>query len=241
MGERESEWRDASAGLQMIATAMIIQMMLVGFMLLAILFMIASRKADGMQTVAMLLAVVGLIAQIMMVIGVFRFSHQPAPAPSTGLAQAAGGLGIAGLAISLYVLFTMVQMGSVGPNSDYEAMESAMKAAERLPKIEVLAAAIGFVAMLLMLAAAGLVASHIRRTDIDRKAKTAIAMVLLAAAVFAFVKLGVTPTEPSSLVAMLAMTTIVQVVAFVNILGTVRSLAEALVHAPAELPPARIV
>ena len=134
MAERESEWRDASAGLTMIATAMIIQLMLVGFMLLTVLFMIASKKADGMESVAMLLAVVGLIAQIMMVIGVFRFSHQPAPAPSAGLAQAAGGLGIAGLAISLYALFTMVQVSSVGPSSNYDAMEAAMKAAERRPR-----------------------------------------------------------------------------------------------------------
>ena len=66
-------------------------------------------------------------------------------------------------------------------------------------------------------------------------------MVLLASAVFAFVKLGVTPTEPASLVAMLAMTTIVQIVAFVNILATVRGLAEALAHAPPELPRARVV
>jgi hypothetical protein len=94
--------------------------------------------------------------------------------------------------------------------------------------------------MVLLLAAAAAVAGHIQQKDIERRARTAIAMVLLAAAVYAFIKLGVTPREPGGLVAALVMTTIVQVAAFVNILATVRSLADALLAPrPAELPRAR--
>lgn len=237
---RESDWQDASAGLRMVANAMVLQLILVVFTLLTIMFVVASKKADGLQAVAMLLAGVGLIAQIMMVVGVFRFSNQPAPRPSHGLAQAAGALGIVGIAISAYVLFVLLQVSSVGPGSRPEAIDSAMDAAESLPKIEVLAAVVGFLAMVLMLAAASSVAVYFRQPELDRKAKTAIAMVLLAAGIYAFIKLGVTPRETSSIVAALVMTTIVQVAAFVNILATVRGLSDALLSPPPpDLPRAR--
>lgn len=238
--ERESEWRDPSVGLRMVATAMIIQLILVAFMLVVVMFVIASKKTDAMQGMAMLVAVVGLAAQVMMVVGIFRFSRQPPPAPSSGLAQSAGALGIVGLTISLYFLFVLSQVTSVGPQSSGEQLASAREAVERLPRIEVLAAVVGFVAMVLLLAAAGRVAEHFKREDLVRRSRTAIAMVLLAAAVFAFIKLGVTPTSVTSLLAMLAMSTIVQIAAFVNILGTVRGLADAvLAPAPPELPRAR--
>lgn len=238
--DRESEWRDASAGLRMVAHAMVLQLILVAITLLAVMFAVASKKPDGMQAIAMLLAGVGMIAQIILVSGVFRFSSQPPPRPSAGLAQAAGAFGIVGVAISAYVLFVLLQVSSVGPDSDYDAIESAMDAAERLPKLEVLAAVVGFLAMILLLAACASVASYFQRVELDRKAKTAIAMVLLASAVYAFIKLGVTPQEPGALVAALVMTTIVQIAAFVNILGTVRGLADTLLSPPpADLPRAR--
>lgn len=237
---RESEWQEASAGLRMVAHAMVLQLILVVFTLLTIMFVVASKKPDGMQAVAMLLAGVGLVAQIMMVVGVFRFSNQPAPRPSHGLAQSAGALGIIGIAITAYVLFILLQVSSVGPDSPYDAIESAMEAAESLPKIEVAAAVVGFLAMVLLLAAASSVAVYFGQPEIDRKAKTAIAMVLLAAAIYAFIKLGVTPRETGGLVAALVMTTIVQVAAFVNILATVRGLGDALLSPPPpELPRAR--
>jgi hypothetical protein len=237
---RESEWQEASAGLRMVAHAMVLQLILVVFTLLTIMFVVASKKPDGMQAVAMLLAGVGLVAQIMMVVGVFRFSNQPAPRPGHGLAQSAGALGIVGIAITAYVLFILLQVSSVGPDSPYDAIKSAMDAAESLPKIEVAAAVVGFLAMVLLLAAASSVAVYFGQPEIDRKAKTAIAMVLLAAAIYAFIKLGVTPRETGGLVAALVMTTIVQVAAFVNILATVRGLGDALLSPPPpELPRAR--
>ena len=240
MRERDSEWQEASAGLRMVASAMILQLVLVAFTLLTILFVVTSNKPDGMQVVALLFAAVGLLAQIMLVTGVFRFSNQPPPRPGASLAQAAGALGIVGIALTLYVLFVLLQVSSVTPESDYDKIRSAMEAAERLPKIEVLAAVAGFLGMTLLLAAAASVAQHFQKREIERKAKTAIAMVLLASGIYAFVKLGVSPREVSSLIAALMMVTIVQVAAFVNILGTVRGLAEAvLAPPPPELPRAR--
>jgi hypothetical protein len=241
MNERgRGDWEEASAGLRMVGNAMVLQLILVVFTLLTIMFVVASKKQDGMQAVAMLLAGVGLVAQIMMVVGVFRFSNQPSPRPSHGLAQSAGALGIVGIAISAYVLFVLLQVSSVGPDSPYDAIRSAMDAAESLPKIEVAAAVVGFLAMVLLLAAASSVAVHFKQLELDRKAKTGIAMVLLAAAIYAFIKLGVTPRETSSLIAALIMTTIVQVAAFVNILATVRGLSVALLSPPPpELPRAR--
>ena len=240
MRERDSEWQEVSAGLRMVGHAMIIQLLLVGFTLLTIMFLVTSKDGDAMQGIAMLLALVGLVAQIVMVTGVFKFSGQPAPRPSAGLAQAAGGLGLIGIAISVYVLIVLLQVSSVGPTSDYKAIESAMEAAKQLPKLEVLAAVVGFFAMVLLMAAAAQVAGYFKQGELERKARTAIAMVLLAAAVYTFIKLGVTPREPGSLIAMLVMTTIVQIAAFVTILGTVRGLADALLGSPpVELPPAR--
>ena len=242
MGERErdSEWREASAGLRMVGHAMIVQLVLVAFTLLTVMFVVSSKKADAMEGFALLLALIGLVAQIIMVTGVFKFSGQPAPRPSAGLAQGAGALGLVGIAISVYVLIVLLQVSSVGPTSDYKAMESAMEAAERLPKLEVFAAVVGFLAMVLFMAAAVQVASYFKQGELERKARTGIAMVLLAAAVYTFIKLGVTPTEPSSLIATLMMITIVQIAAFVTILGTVRGLADALLGSPpTELPRAR--
>lgn len=241
MAERDNEWREASAGLRMVAHAMVVQLILVAFTLLTILFMVSREAADGMESLAMLLSLVGLVAQIIMVTGVFKFAGQPPPRPSAGLAQAAGALGLVGVAISAYVLIILIQVSSVGPTSDYKAIQSAMEAAERLPKIEVLAAVVGFLAMVLLMAAAGSVAGYFKHVDLERKAKTAIAMVLLAAAIYTFIKLGVTPEESTSLIAALVMTTIVQIAAFVTILGTVRGLAEALIALPPppELPRAR--
>lgn len=241
MSERD-DWADAAAGLRMIATAMIIQLALVAFTLVMLLFLMASKKPDGMQGMAVLLSVVGLAAQMAMVVGVFRFSHQPPPSPSSGIAQAAGAFAILGLAVSLYVLFVLVQVSSIEPDSDYEMIESAMKAAARLPTLEVLAAVVGFAGMVLLLVAAGSLADHLRRPDLVRRSRTAIGMVLLAAVVYAFIKLAITPTEPSSAIAALAMATIVEVAAFVNILATVRGLAAALREPPPpELPRARTV
>ena len=242
MSERESDWQDAGNGLRMVATAMITQLILVAFTVMTLVLVMASKKPDGMQGMAMIMAVVGLAAQVMMVVGLFRFSNQPPPAPSRNLAQSAGAFAIVGLAISLYVLVVLMQVSSVNEHSDYDAIDSAMKAAERLPKIEVLAAVIGFVAMVLLMAAAGAVAAHVRRPDLVQRSRTAIGLVLLAAAVYAFIKLAVTPTQPSSIVAMLAMAAVVQIAAFATILGTVRGLAEALRDPPPpELPRARIV
>ena len=240
MRERESEWQEASAGLRLIASAMIVQLVLVVFTLLVIVLVVSSKKAEGMQVVGMLFAAVGLVAQIMLVAGVFRFASQPPPRPGASLAQAAGALGIVGVVISGYVLFVLLQVSSVGPESDYDAIRSAMDAAKQLPRIEVLAAVAGFLGITLLLAAASSVARHFQQKEIERKAKTAIAMVLLASAIYAFVKLGVTPRETGGLIAALMMTTIVQVAAFVNILGTVRGLADAvLAPPPPELPRAR--
>jgi hypothetical protein len=240
MSERESEWTDAAAGLRMIAGAMIMQLCLVAFTVVTIVLLAASKKPEGMQGMAMVLALLGLAAQIAMVVGVFRFSRQPRPAPSSGMAQSAGAFALIGLAISLYVLFVLMQVSSVNEHSDYDAMESAMKAAERLPKIEVLAAVVGFTGMVLLMVAAGAAAAHFRREDLVKKSRTAIGMVVLAAAVFAFIKLGITPTQPSSAIAALVMAAVVQIAAFVNILGTVRGLAEALLGPPPpELPQAR--
>lgn len=240
MSERDNDWGEASAGLRMVSHAMVVQLLLVACTLLVILFAVASKKPDGMQTMAMLLAVVGVVAQVILVSGVFKFARQPSPQPSSSVAQAAGAFGIVGIAISAYVLFILLQVSSVGPHSEWETVKSAMEAAERLPKIEVVAAVIGFLGMVLFLTAAAAVAGHIQHKDIERRARTAIAMVLLAATVYAFIKLGVTPREPGGLIAALVMTTIVQVAAFVNILATVRSLAEALLAPrPAELPRAR--
>ncbi|HEY8141037.1 MAG TPA: hypothetical protein VIG06_00145, partial [Kofleriaceae bacterium] len=64
---RESDWQEPSAGLRMVANAMVLQLILVVFTLLTIMFVVASKKPDGMQAVAMLLAGVGLVAQILMV------------------------------------------------------------------------------------------------------------------------------------------------------------------------------
>ncbi len=242
MSERESEWQDAAAGLRMIATAMITQLVLVAFTLLTLVMVLASKKPESMQGMGMIVEVVGLAAQVMMVVGLFRFSHQPPPAPSRNLAQTAGAFGIVGLAISFYVLFVLMQVSSVNERSDYDAIESAMKAAERLPKIEVLAAVIGFVAMVLLMAAAGAVAAQVRRQDLVQRSRTAIGMVLLAAVVYVFIKLAVTPSQPGSVVAMLVMAAIVQIAAFVSILGAVRGLAEALREPPPpELPRARVI
>lgn len=241
MYEHEHPWEQPAAGLRMVAHAMIVQLCLVVFTLLVIAFMVSRKKSDGMEGIAMLLALVGLIAQLILVTGVFKFSSQPVPRPSAGLAQAAGVLGLVGIAFSGYVLIVLMQVSSVGPTSDYEAIASAMEAAERLPKIEVAAAAIGFLAMVLLMAAASSVAGYFRNVELERKAKTALAMVLLAAAIYAFVKLGVTPREPSSAIAALVMITIVQIAAFVTIFGTVRALAVVLrgpIPAP-DLPRAR--
>lgn len=240
MRERDSDWQEASTGLRLVGSAMIVQLVLVAFTLLTILFVATSKKADGMQVIAMLFAAVGLVAQMMLVAGVFRFSNQPPPRPGASLAQAAGALGIVGIAISAWVLFVLLQVSSVGPDSDYDRIRSAREAIERLPRIEVLAAVAGFLGMTLLLAAAASVARHFQQRDIERKARTAIAMVLLASGIHAFVKLGVTPRETSTLIAALMMVTIVQVAAFVNILGTVRGLADAvLAPPPPELPRAR--
>ena len=240
MGDRDSEWLQVSGGLRMVAHAMMVQLLLVAFTLLTIMFVVSSKKADAMEGIALLLALIGLVAQVIMVAGVFKVSGQPPPRPSAGLAQAAGALGLVGIAISLYVLIILLQVTSVGPTSDHEAIRSAMEAAERLPMIEVLAAVIGFLAMVLLMAAAAQVAGYFKQPDLERKARTAIAMVLLAAAVYAFIKLGITPREPASLIAALVMTTIVQIAAFVTILGTVRGLADAVLGSPpTELPRAR--
>jgi hypothetical protein len=242
VNDRDVEWGEAAAGLRMVSHAMVVQLLLVAMSILTLMVALSSKTGEGLQTMAMLLAVVGLVAQIMLVTGVFKFSRQPPPQPSSGLAQSAGALGIVGLAISAYVLFILLQVSSVNPESSYETIESAMKAAERLPKLEVLAAVVGFLAMVLLLAAASSVAGHLERTDLVRRARTAIAMVLLASAIYAFIKLGVTPREKGGLVAALMMTAIVQVAAFVNILATVRGLAEAMLSPPPPgLPPARTV
>jgi len=242
MTERESEWTNAASGLRMIAGAMLMQLVLVGLTVLTILLLATSKKPEGMQGLAIVLALVGLAAQIAMVVGVFRFSHQPPPAPSTGMAQSAGAFALIGLAISLYVLFVLMQVSSVNEHSEWEAVESAMKAAERLPKIEVLAAVVGFTGMILLMVAAGTTAAYFRREDLVKKSRVAIGMVVLAGAVFAFIKLGITPTSVSSAIAALVMAAVVQIAAFVNILGTVRGLAEALLGPPPpELPRARVV
>jgi MFS family permease len=240
MTERDNEWADAAAGLRMIAGAMIMQLVLVAFTVMTIVLLAASKKPDGMQGVAIVLALLGLMAQIAMVMGVFRFSRQPPPAPSSGMAQSAGAFALVGLAVSLYVLFVLMQVSSVNEHSDFDAIESAMKAAERLPKFEVLAAVVGFTGMVLLLVAAGAAAAHFRRDDLVKKSRTAIGMVVLAAAVFAFITLGITPTSISSAIAALVMAAVVQIAAFVNILGTVRGLADALLGPPPpELPQAR--
>ncbi len=241
MRERgDSDWQEASTGLRMVASAMILQLVLVAFTLLGILFAVTTDKPDGLRVLAMLFAAVGLLAQIMLVTGEFRFSNQPPPRPGASLARAACAFGVVGIALTFYVLFALLQVSSVGPDSDYDKIRSAREVAKALPKIEVLAAVAGFLGMTLLLAAAASVARHFQQRDLERKARTAIAMVLLASGTYAFVKLGVTPREASSLIAALMMVTIVQVAAFVNILGTVRGLSEAvLAPSPPELPRAR--
>src|SRR5262245_34035214 len=193
MTERESEWTNAASGLRMIAGAMMMQLVLVGLTVLTILLLATSKKPEGMQGLAIVLSLLGLAAQIAMVVGVFRFSHQPPPAPSSGTAQAAGAFALIGLAISLYVLFVLMQVSSVNEHSDWDAVESAMKAAERLPKIEVLAAVIGFTGMVFLMVAAGSAAAHFRREDLVKKSRAAIGMIVRGRAVVVCMKVGDAP------------------------------------------------
>ena len=180
------------------------------------------------------MAVFGLIAQVITVTGAFKLADQPAPRPSAGLAQAACAFGGIGLAISAYAIFVLMKVISIGADPSPEEVQWAMKAADRIPTLEVAAAVVGFLAMLLLLAAARSLAVHLESFAVERKARIAIAMVVLATAVFAFVKLAVTPERPGSLAATLVIVTFVEVAAFVNVLGTVRGLDHAL-RSPAAL------
>lgn len=228
MAAQRGEWFRVSNGLRLMAHAIVLQLIMVVVAFLTILFLASSKKGDGLETFAMVAAVIGLIAQIIMVTGVLKFSNQPPPRPSAGLAQAAGAFGCIGLAISAYALFVMVRVIAIGSDPSPEEVQWAMEAVGRLPALEVAAVVVGFLAMVLLLVAARSLAVHFENLAVERKARIAIAMVLLATAVFAFMRLAVTPESPGSLAAVLVIVTIVEVTAFVNVLGTVRGLDGAL-------------
>lgn len=228
MATHDGEWFRVSNGLRLVGHAIVLQLIMAVVAFLMILFFASSKNGDALETFAMLMGVIGLIAQIITVTGVFKFSNQPAPRPSAGLAQAAGVFGCIGLAISAYAIFVVMRATSIGADSSPEEVQSVMTAAERLPVLEVAAVVVGFLAMVLLLAAARSLAVHLESLAVERKARIAIAMVVLATAVFAFMKLAVTPDGPGSLAAALVIVTIVEVAAFANILGTVRGLDNAL-------------
>lgn len=234
MDAHEGEWFRVSNGLRLVAHAMVLQLIMAVVAFLTILFLASSKKGDALETFALLMAVIGLIAQIITVTGVFKFSNQPAPRPSAGLAQAAAVFGCIGLAISAYALFVLVRVIAIGSDPSPEEAQWTMEAVERLPKLEVAAAVVGFLAMVLLLAAARSLAVHLESLAVERKARIAIAMVVLATTVFAVMRLAVTPEGPGSLAAALVIVTIVEVAAFANILGTVRGLDVAL-RSPAAL------
>jgi hypothetical protein len=228
MAARRGEWFRVSNGLRLVAHAIVLQLIMVVVAFLMILLLASSKKGDGLEMFAMVAAVIGLIAQVIMVTGIVKFSNQPPPRPSAGLAQAAGAFGCIGLAISAYALFVMVRVIAIGSDPSPEDVQWAMEAAERLPKLEVAAVVVGFLAMVFLLVAVRSLAVHLESLAVERKARIAIAMVVLATAVFAFMRLAFTPEGPGSLAAALVLVTIVEVAAFVNVLGTVRGLDGAL-------------
>jgi hypothetical protein len=237
---QENRWSEVGKGLRTIATAMAMQMAVAVLGLLLILYALNARDVEGLQTGALLIGVVGLVAQIVLVSGIFKFSKQPPPAPGAGPALVAGVLGILGVVVSAYVLFVLVQISSIGPTSSHEAMINARDAARSLPKVEVLAVVTGFVALLLLMAAVAAVARHIDRPELERKAHAAMGLAVASAGIYAFVKLGFEPREMSTAIVMLLMVAVVQISSFVMVLGAVRALADNLIaNPPPDLPAAR--
>ncbi len=227
MGAFDRDWHRAASGLRWVASAMIARLVLAAFALPTMLAL-GPSDPENMVAIAMLIALGALGAHAILVVGVFKFSNQPSPRPSAGIAQAAGTLGLVGVAIGFCVFVVLFHVTSVLPTTDEEAMRSALRVAETMYVLEILATVLGSLATVLFLTAIGSVATQFNRVVLVRKARTAIVLVLVAVAISTFIELDFTPPEGEGLVAALLLTTIVQIAAFASVLSAVRWLADVL-------------
>jgi len=233
-------WHEPAAGLRTIAGAMVAQIVAVVFTFLVLLYIVNAKSVDGIQGMAMIIAVGMYAAQIAMVVGIFKFGRQPSPGPGAGAAQVAGVLGIIGLIIASYALFIMVKLMGIGPDSDYEEIRSVMDSAQSLPKIEVAAAVLGFIAMMSMLSGISSTARFLGREDLAGKATNAMVLVVIGAVIWSVIKLGAEPRTISSALMFALMVMTLQIAILIQVQRSANGVADALMSGPtAPLPTAR--
>ena len=234
MGAFERDWHRAAGGLRLVAYGMVIEMVVVVFSLPT---MLAAPSDDPKlrALLAMLGALGAVIAQATLVHGLFKFSSQPSSRPTAGLAQAAGTLGLVGIAIGFCVFCAFYRAKSVLPDSDDDAIGSLMLAAGWMSGFDVVARVIGLFALVLFLAAIQSVAAHFKRVELVHKARTATVLVLVATAVFAFIELGYAPRQEKLLVGAVVLSSIAQLAAFAATLATARRLIDVLRFDASEL------
>jgi len=235
-------WQRVSTGLRLVAAAMVIRLVVAVVATLGFLVVLATRDRSGMDVVAILLAAIGLFGQLLMVTGMFKVARQPRPPRSASLARVAGVLGIIGAAVSGYLLATLVRIHPAFRGEGGDNIQAAMDALRQVPRIELAAISIGWVALVLLLAAAMVTARGAGRPELARRARIALSLVAAGAITEALARLAVSPHEKSTLAAALVVATSIEVAGLVIGVVTARRLAEALLAPeppPPELPRAR--
>ena len=143
---------------------------------------------------------------------------------------------------SSYLLVTLLRVHPAFRGSGSENIWSAMEALRQVPRIELAAVSIGWVALLLLLAAVVVVARGVGRQDLARRARISLSLVAAGAVIEVLARLAVSRHEKANLAAALVAAASVEVVALVSAMLTARRLAEALLAPeppPPELPRAR--
>ena len=240
-----SGWRVAADGLELYGDALAwrLGLAIAGYGL--ILLAVAGKSIGLIKMVAWSLPLAMLITGVAMIVGLYKFSQQPAPSPGRGPAYA----GFVGMLLSAALEaygFILVLDVVTADAKNYSAVRAAEKAAAQAQSLSVWSMALGFAALVAVLYSFSQVARYVGRAELNSRV-TAVSILLVSAAVVAVgfrIYVVDARLSPSGLITLAFAVAIYALIAVVSYLGLTRAVERGMrevIGGASELPAARVV
>lgn len=246
-GDEPEDWSEVAAGLSTMATALMWRLGIAAGAASLLILAVMERSHSLLKFVSLVAPLGTMLATIALLIGMHRFSKQPAVSAGRGLASFAAIEMAISLALDGYAYLKVLQIHSADM-SNWRAVRHAQEAAETAQTASMWAMGLGFCSMFVLLGSLTAVSKHIRRPDVGEAIFNVGCVLVLAAGVVLgfrwYVNADSSSFTTGSLFGLGAGMLAIAATAVLMYAAAMRSLGQALRDhgvLPAELPEARLI
>lgn len=180
-------WAPAAGGLHSYALGLTWRLILTVLGYLVLLFAIQARSASLAKFMGVIMPLLGLATGLVMLVGLVRFTRQPADGQARSSAVFAAGVFGVAFALEVFGFLLVLRMVSIDP-SEWSAVEELRETAELSAKIGVWAMALAFAHLLALLVAFRAVSRRIGQSKLGGQAISVGAVVFFAAGLVVSIK-----------------------------------------------------